>query len=41
MSKETKTYLPVTLDLTNKTILLVGDGESALKKLKIHAKPTF
>lgn len=33
--KPQKTFLPVTLDLTNKTILLVGDGESALKKLKI------
>lgn len=34
MNKQ-KTFLPVTLDLTNKKILLVGDGESALKKLKI------
>ncbi len=33
--KPQKTYLPVTLDLTGKTILLVGSGESALKKLKI------
>lgn len=33
--KAQKTFLPVSLDLTDKTILLVGDGESALKKLKI------
>lgn len=30
-----KTYLPITLDITNKTILLIGSGESAQKKLKI------
>ena len=40
MSNIQKTYLPVTLDLTNKTVLLVGDGESALKKLRILLRYT-
>ncbi len=35
MSDLEKSFLPVTLDLTGKTILLVGSGESAYKKLKI------
>ncbi len=35
MTKKEKKFLPVTLDITDKTILLIGNGESAYKKLKI------
>lgn len=40
MNETQKTYLPVTLDLTNKHILLIGEGKSALKKLKILLRYT-
>ncbi len=35
MTQTKKTYLPITLDITNKTILLVGNGKSAWKKMRI------
>lgn len=30
-----KTYLPISIDITNQKILIIGGGESAYKKLKI------
>ncbi|GET22337.1 precorrin-2 dehydrogenase/sirohydrochlorin ferrochelatase family protein [Prolixibacter denitrificans] len=35
MSRNEKTYLPITLDITGRKILVIGGGPDAAKKLKI------
>lgn len=35
MEREKRTYLPITLDITDKKILVIGGGNSAYKKVKI------
>jgi len=35
MSENEKTYLPITLDITGRKILVIGGGPDAAKKLKI------
>ena len=35
MDRNKRTYLPITLDITDKKILVIGGGNSAYKKVKI------
>lgn len=35
MDRSKRTYLPITLDITDKKILVIGGGSSAYKKVKI------